>query len=160
MAAPVVAPPYVITKAGLVLADGVWVTLVGLIGLGVGGGNLTRVAAMYAGLCLFTLLLQLALYDTASVGLVAMAIPVGSLQVVLTTALMLMPAYAARHLNVLEDLTELGPSASREWPCFQHYKSWRSWQWPGRSCSFCRKLCVTCNKLLSQCAVCSWIVSV
>ncbi|KAL3134610.1 hypothetical protein ABBQ38_006438 [Trebouxia sp. C0009 RCD-2024] len=110
LATPVVEPPFVITKAGLVIADGVWVTLVGLIGLAIAGGNVTRVAAMYAGLCLFTLLIQLALYDTASVGLAAMAIPVGSLQVVLTTALMLMPAYAAGHLDVLEDFTEMGSS--------------------------------------------------
>ncbi len=49
---------------------------------------------------------QLALYDAGSVGLAAMAIPVGSLQVMLTTVLMVMPAYAAGHLDVLEDFME------------------------------------------------------
>ncbi|KAL3134609.1 hypothetical protein ABBQ38_006438 [Trebouxia sp. C0009 RCD-2024] len=37
LATPVVEPPFVITKAGLVIADGVWVTLVGLIGLAIAG---------------------------------------------------------------------------------------------------------------------------
>jgi len=102
---PVVEPPYVITQASLVIADGVWVSFVGLIGIAVAAANLTTMGAKYSGLCLFTLLVQLALYDVGSVGLAAMAIPVGSLQVILTTALMVMPAYAAGHLNVLEDFT-------------------------------------------------------
>ena len=34
-----------------------------------------------------------------------MAIPVGSLQDIFTTALMVMPAYTAGHLDVLEDFT-------------------------------------------------------
>ncbi len=51
LATPVVEPPYVITQASLVIADGLWVTLVGLIGIAVAGANLTRMGAMYAGLC-------------------------------------------------------------------------------------------------------------
>ena len=104
---PVVEPPYVITQASLVIADGVWVSFVGLIGIAVAGANLTTMGAKYSGLCLFTLLVQLALSDVGSVGLAAMAIPVGSLQVILTTALMVMPAYSAGHLNVLEDFTPI-----------------------------------------------------
>ena len=42
---PAVEPPYVITQASSVIADGVWVSLVGLIGIAVAGANLTTMGA-------------------------------------------------------------------------------------------------------------------
>ena len=95
----VVSPPFVVTQASLVIADGVWVTLCGLAGMGIAAADLRRAGSAYSGMCLFTLLVQLALYDVGSVGFAAMAIPVGSLQVILTTAMMVMPAYMGAHLE-------------------------------------------------------------
>ena len=56
LAIPVVEPPYVITQAGFIIADGVWVSLVGLIGIAVANANLRTMGAMYAGVCPFILL--------------------------------------------------------------------------------------------------------
>lgn len=65
-----------ITQAGLRIADGLWVSLVGLASIAVANATLTIMGAMYAGHCLFTLLVQPALYDFGIVGLAAMAVPI------------------------------------------------------------------------------------
>ena len=113
LAMPVVEPPYDVTHASLLLADGAWVTLVGIIGLAVAGAKLVRFGPAFSGLCLFTLLVQLALYDNGSVGLAPMTVFVGSLQVGLTTAMMIMPAYMGAHLAGEDLITAEGKTGHK-----------------------------------------------
>ncbi|KAK9784696.1 hypothetical protein WJX73_007894 [Symbiochloris irregularis] len=99
LAKPIVSIPYVVTKPGLLIAGGTWVTLTGLIGLTIAILNLRQAGVHFSILSFFTFLVVIGLDDLGSVGIAPPAIVIGSLQVGLGFALSFLAAYSGAFLN-------------------------------------------------------------